>query len=105
MVTWDETLALDGKIGDYVAIARRKGENWFIGSITDETARTLEVNLSFLIPDQIYQASSYADAGDTDWETNPLSWEFKEKFVSSSDVMTIEMKAGGGQAIILKPVN
>jgi hypothetical protein len=45
------------------------------------------------------------DASDTDWETNPLSWEFKEKFVSSLDVMTIEMKAGGGQAIILKPLN
>jgi alpha-glucosidase len=104
-VTWDETLALDGKIGDYVAIARRKGENWYIGSITDENARNLKVNLSFLIPDQIYQATSYMDASDTDWETNPLSWEFKEKFVSSLDVMTIEMKAGGGQAIILKPLN
>jgi alpha-glucosidase len=104
-VIWDETLALDGKIGDYVAIARRKGENWYIGSITDETARNLEVNLSFLIPDQIYQATIYRDADNTDWETNPLSWEFKEKFVSSLDVMTIEMKAGGGQAIILKPVN
>jgi alpha-glucosidase len=103
-VTWDETLALDGKIGDYVAIARRKGENWYIGSITDETARNLQVNLSFLIPDQIYQATSYRDASDTDWETNPLSWEFKEEFVSSLDVMTLEMKAGGGQAIILKPV-
>lgn len=46
--TWDETIVLHGKIGDYIAVARRKGDKWYIGAMTDETERTLDLDLSFL---------------------------------------------------------
>ena len=45
---WDETVAMDGKIGDYVAVARRKGQTWYVGAMTDWTARDMDLDLSFL---------------------------------------------------------
>jgi alpha-glucosidase len=52
-VDWEQTRVLDARIGDHVVVARqeRGGEDWFIGAITDEEARTIEVPLSFLPPD------------------------------------------------------
>ena len=46
--TWDETVALDGKIGEYVVMARRKGNTWYVGALTNWEARDLELDLSFL---------------------------------------------------------
>jgi alpha-glucosidase len=53
---WDETVVLDGAIGDYIVVARRQGEQWFVGAMTDEQVRTLTLNLSFLQPDRLYHA-------------------------------------------------
>jgi alpha-glucosidase len=46
--TFDETVALDGKVGEYVAVARRKGETWFVGAMTNWNARELTIDCSFL---------------------------------------------------------
>lgn len=59
-VIWDETIALDGKIGDYVVIARRNGHDWYIGGLTDWTARDMEIDLSFL-GDEYKQLILYRD--------------------------------------------
>jgi alpha-glucosidase len=45
---WDETRVLDGKLGDYVVVARRRGQDWYIGAMTDWTPRDLEIDLAFL---------------------------------------------------------
>ena len=45
---WDETKVLDAKIGEYVVVARRNGREWYVGAMTDWTARELEIDLSFL---------------------------------------------------------
>jgi alpha-glucosidase len=58
--TWDETRPLLGKIGDYVAIARRKGDTWWVGALTDWEPRTLSLDLTFL-GDRPYQMESYRD--------------------------------------------
>src|SRR5207237_1079740 len=62
-VDWDTTRVIDGRIGDYVIVARKeRGKpNWFIGAITDEEARTFDVPLSFLTTGQSYVAEIYAD--------------------------------------------
>ena len=62
-VDWDTTRVVDGRIGDYVAVARRErgGPSWFLGAITDENARTLDVPLTFLTPGKHYVAEIYAD--------------------------------------------
>ena len=62
-VDWDTTRVIDGRIGDYVVVARRErgGRNWFLGAITDEEGRTFDVPLSFLTPGRRYVAEIYAD--------------------------------------------
>ena len=58
---WDDSKVLGGEIGKYVTIARRKGKEWFVGSITNNDARELKISLSFLEPGKKYEASIYYD--------------------------------------------
>jgi alpha-glucosidase len=58
---WDDTKVLSGEIGEYGVIARRKGEDWFIGGINNEVARTLDISFTFLSPDVKYSAKIYSD--------------------------------------------
>jgi len=104
-VNWDETKVLDGKIGDYVAIARRNAEAWFVGAITDENQRLLQIPLDFLKTDRLYVAHIYSDAPDTDWEKNPTKFGFNRYLVNNQDVIPATLSKGGGLAIQLVPAN
>ncbi|MGH7613251.1 MAG: glycoside hydrolase family 97 protein, partial [Gemmatimonadales bacterium] len=68
-VDWDTTRVLEGKIGDYVLVARRErdGQSWFVGAITDEEARSFDIPLAFLTPGRRYVAEIYADGPGADW--------------------------------------
>ena len=99
---WSE--ALQGEIGEYIAIARRSGDKFFFGATTNEDGRTLEQPLSFLKPGLIYAATIYADAPDTDWQTNPYAYTIETKEVTSADTLTVTLAPGGGQAISFIPV-
>ena len=100
-VDWEQTRVLDGRIGDYVVVARqeRGGEDWYLGAITDEEARTLEVPLSFLTPGRSYEAQIYADGPGAHWLDNPLPVEITRRRVDSTTRLTIALPPGGGQAI------
>ncbi len=104
-VDWEDTRVLAGKIGDYVVVARqeRDGEEWFLGAITDEEARTLEVPLSFLDAGQSYVAEIYADGESADWRDNPLAVEISSRPVDAGTSLTLELAPGGGQAIRIRP--
>jgi alpha-glucosidase len=102
--TWDDTKALNGRIGDYVTVARRSGRDWFVGSINDENARTLAVPLRTLLPPaQPYVATVYGDAPTTDYVTNPDDIQVTRVVVDRRDVLAAPMTAGGGQAVHLRP--
>jgi len=103
---WEKTLALHASIGDHVTIARKErgGEDWFIGSITDEDGRTLEVPLSFLEGELQYEATIYADARGADWKNRPYLIDIRKERVDSSSVLELRLSPGGGQAIRLSPV-
>jgi alpha-glucosidase len=103
-VDWERTVVLDGRVGDYVVVARqaRGSDEWFIGAITDEQARTLEVPLSFLQPGHRYVAEVYADGADADWLTNPLPVEITRRDVDADTSLTLRLAPGGGQAIRLR---
>ena len=103
-VTWDETRALNCSIGDFITLARRSGQDWFIGAITDETARDTEVPLSFLRADQDYEATLYVDGQDADWEKNPTALDIQSKTVRASDTLKLHLATSGGAAIRLHPV-
>ncbi len=104
-VDWEDTRVLDGKIGDYVVVARqeRDGESWYVGAITDEEARTLEVPLSFLVPGRSYVAEIYADGPGAHWLRNPLPIEISERPVDAGSRLTLSLAPGGGQAIRIRP--
>jgi hypothetical protein len=103
-VDWDDTLVLNGRIGDYVTIARRSGGRWYVGSITDEEAREVTIDLSFLEPRREYRARIYSDAPDADWRTNPLAYEIREENLNASTVLKMNLAPGGGQAVSIVPV-
>jgi alpha-glucosidase len=101
--TWDDTVALDGAIGDYVTVARRSGRDWFVGSMTDEQPRTLSVPLRFLDRGRRYVATVYGDAPDTDLETNPNEVRITRRVVDRGDTLVLRMAGGGGAAVHLSP--
>jgi glucan 1,4-alpha-glucosidase len=105
-VDWDDTRVLNGEIGDFVTIARKeKGSgNWFLGSITDEHARELEVNLDFLDKDLQYTATIYSDASGAHWKENPAAIRIAAQTVSSEDSLTLKLAPGGGAAICIVPI-
>ena len=105
-VDWDTTRVLAGKIGDYVVVARKtKGQDeWFVGAITDEAARTLDVSLDFLPRGRSYVAEIYADGPGADWRTNPLPVAMSRRTVTSTSRLGMAMAAGGGQAIRIRPM-
>lgn len=106
-VDWDESHVLNGEIGEYVTIARKKKGtgNWFIGSITDEKARDLKIKLNFLDEGQTYNAVIYKDGKDAHWDDNPLIYEITKRDADSETVLNLKLAPGGGQAISLFPKN
>ncbi len=103
-VDWSETRVLNGEIGDFVTIARkeRKTENWFLGSITDENAREIEIDFGFLDEDQVYKAKIYKDAKNAHWNKNPLAIEIETIEVQKKSKLKFNLAAGGGLAISIK---
>ena len=106
-VDWDTTRVLAGRIGDYVAVARRErgGQTWFVGAITDEEGRTLDVSLTFLPPGRRYVAEIYADGPKANWLDNPLPVTITRRPVTSATRLRVVLAPGGGQAIRIRPAN
>jgi len=104
-VDWDDTKILAAEPGDYIAIARKgKGTgNWFLGAITNENARQLTADLSFLDKNKKYNATIYADAADADWKTNPEAYTIKKMVVNSTTHLTLKLAPGGGAAVSIVP--
>ena len=104
-VDWEKTIVLNGEIGDYVTIVRkeRNSDNWFLGSITDENARTFVVSLSFLDPGRNYIATIYQDAADAHWDRNPSAIDINKFIVSGESRLKLNLAEGGGTAISIIP--
>ncbi len=106
-VEWDETRVLNGAIGDYVTIVRRErgGDEWYLGSITDEHPRTFAVPLRFLDPGMTYVASVYGDGDGADYRSNPTRMRITREFVTADTLLRIDLAPGGGQAIRFRPLD
>ncbi len=89
--TWDTTIVIDGKVGDYIVTGRKKGSDWFVGAMTDWTARELVVDLSFLT-DQAYQATICKDGINAD--RYPSDYLLETIKLTSKDKLTIKMAPG-----------
>jgi alpha-glucosidase len=99
-VVWDQTIALEAQLGDYLLIARRSGEDWYVAAMTDEHARTLAFDLSFL-PDGKWSAEIYQDGINADRFGNDFATS--SKTVSPGQRMKISLAPGGGWAAKFSP--
>jgi alpha-glucosidase len=95
---WDETRVLAARIGNYVAVARRKGPDWFVGAMTDWTARELDVDLSFLsdAPGVTWNMVAFADAADADRTATHATRS--SQAVAKTTRLKIKLAPGGGWA-------
>jgi len=95
---WDETMVLQGAIGDYIAVARRKGDKWFIGAMTDWTPRELELTLSFLkegsFKMEVFKDGINADRFAEDYKIDRMEVHQKSK-------ITAKLSPGGGWSAII----
>ena len=102
-VDWEQTVVLNGEIGDFVTIAReeRKTRNWFVGGITDENSRNMEINFDFLDNNLTYTATIYKDAKDAHFRNNPTAIEIEHLEIQKGDSISLKLAEGGGFAISL----
>jgi len=98
---WEQSIALAGEVGDFVVYARqaRGSEDWYVGAITDETARSLAIDLDFLATGVDYTATIDRDGDEADWTSNPYAIEIETRTVRRGDALTLDMAAAGGVAI------
>lgn len=105
-VDWDDSRYLEAEPGDYITVARKaKGtNNWFLGAITDENARSTNIKLDFLDANKQYTATIYADAPDADWQNNPGKYVIRKQVVNNASSLALNLAPGGGCAISFVPL-
>ncbi len=101
-VTWDETRVLEAKVGEYVIVAKRKADLWFIGGMTNngEKERTFEINLDFLKDGQSYRMTSFEDGINAGRQA--MDYRKKETSVKKGGKMTVKMVRNGGWAAVIR---
>jgi len=97
---WDETVGINGQVGQFVTVAKRNGEVWMLGTITDWTARQQEIPLDFL-GEGPYEATIWRDGPDAAKNAEDLVRETKT--VTSKDRLTLALAPGGGAVVRLVP--
>jgi hypothetical protein len=104
-VDWDDSKVLLAEPGDYLAIARKaKGtNNWFVGGISDENARMMEVDFSFLDKGKKYEITIYKDAPNASWDQNPEAYVIEKKVIDNKTKLKINVARGGGFAMSIFP--
>lgn len=101
---YDESRYLDAQVGEYLVVARRSGDVWYVGATNNEVARELTTKLDFL-GDGTWEATIYRDADDANWKTNPTSYKIETKQVTPSDELMLQLASGGGCAIVFKKID
>ena len=101
-VTWDETVALEAKAGEYVIVAKRKGDKWFIGGMTNngEKEREFTIKLDFLNKDRSYQMTSFEDGINAGRQA--MDYRCKSAQVKAGEQLTIKMVRNGGFAAVIE---
>lgn len=95
---YDETVVLDGRMGEYTVLARRKGNTWYVAAMTDWTARDLNIDLSFL-GDGTYEADIFSDGVNAEKEAT--DYKHTKQNVKSGDKLEVHLASGGGWTAII----
>ncbi|GAA3962423.1 glycoside hydrolase family 97 protein [Mucilaginibacter dorajii] len=99
--TWDETRVLQGKPGEYITTARRKGTTWFLGTITNNEARSLKIQFTFLEPGKKYRAKIYSDDAGKATATHV---RVSDSVVNSKTILDVNLQPSGGEALYLEEI-
>lgn len=97
---WQASRLLDGKIGEFMVMARqdRHSDNWYLGAITDESARDITVDCAFL-GEGDYEAVIYRDGDNAEWKNAPYDYVIERQAITASSQLPIRLASGGGCAI------
>jgi alpha-glucosidase len=95
---WDETVVLEAAVSDYIVLARRSGENWYLGAMTDWEPRDFDINLSFLNKNTNYSVQIFKDGVNAD--RNAMDYKVDQKTMTSATPLQIQMSSGGGFSAI-----
>lgn len=99
-VTWDETKAIDAQAGEYLIVAKRKGNKWYIGGMTNGNERLININLSFLTKDNEYKMTCFEDGINAG--TQAMDYRKIQSVVKNGDNLTVKMVKNGGFAAIIE---
>jgi hypothetical protein len=101
---WSDTRILNAAVGDYVTVARREKNtnNWYLGSMTDETERKFKVKLDFLSPGKNYEAIVYEDGPGAHYLKNPYPVGIRKLQVKKGQILNLNLASSGGCAISFK---
>ena len=104
-VNWETSKVINGEIGNYITMARkdRNSDDWYLGSITDEKARSFTIKLDFLDNEKEYKAEIYKDGKNAHWKTNPTEYIINKMKVKKDQTITLNLAPGGGTAILFTP--
>jgi alpha-glucosidase len=95
--TWDETLPLSAKVGEHAVMARRKGDEWYVGAISNEQARTVEIDFSFLPDGEPRTAEIYRDNEFT--SVSAKLFDYETITVTNQTKLSVTLAVGGGAAV------
>ncbi|UNK41677.1 glycoside hydrolase family 97 protein [Luteimonas sp. S4-F44] len=100
-VDWEDTRAVAGEVGEYAVIARRArgGDDWYLGAVTDDSARTIEVPLDFLEQGRRYTAQIYRDGDNAGWRNDPHDIVIESREIGAGDTLSVRLAPAGGQAV------
>lgn len=93
-VEWDDLRVLQAKMGDYVAVARRRGDEWFVAAVTDGEARDLELDCSFLTAGVSYVLTAFSDGVNA--ERRAVDYSARASAIGSTDRLKVHLAPGGG---------
>ena len=103
--SYDELKVLGGTPDSYISLARRKGENWYIGNLTNRAGRTLDIPLIFLDGSKKYKAVIYEDAPDSHYLENKEAYQIRSSEVTAETVLVLALAPGGGSSVLITPIN
>ncbi len=103
---WEQSLALAGQVGDFAVLARqeRGSRRWYLGAVSDDVSRRLDVPLDFLERGREYRLQWWGDAEDAHWRDKPYAMIVSERVVRQGDALQLFMAPGGGYAAVLTPI-
>ncbi len=103
--SWDKTKLIEAKLGEFVAVARKKDGNWFTGILSNQNSRLIKIPLNFLDDNKNYVAEIFCDDISTDWEINPEKVEIKKYNITNKDTIYASLAKAGGHCMIIKEIN